>query len=597
MTTALPVQGDPERQRCAGQGANVTLASATATGVQVCLVRADGAEQAIPLTERDFGIWHGYLPGVQAGQRYGYRVHGPMDPTAGLRFDPTRRLIDPYARAIAEDVPGGPVAVMVDETFDWSGDQRPSIPLADSIIYEVHVKGFTQRHPDVPADLRGTYAGLTHPAALEHLVDLGVTAVELLPVHHHVTEPAVADRGLVDYWGYNTLGFLAPHAGYSARCRRGEVGGQVAEFKEMVRALHAAGLEVILDVVFNQTCEGGADGPTLSFRGIDNPNYYRLDPSDRSVYIDTTGCGNSLNTDSIIVLRLIMDSLRTWVEQMHVDGFRFDLATTLGRQNGTFTRTSPFFDLIAQDPVLSTVKLIAEPWDVGQQDSYDIGRFPALWSEWNGAYRDTARDFWRGTGNLLPRYATRVTGSADLYGQGLRRPSASINFVTAHDGFTLADLVAYDHKHNEANGEQNRDGTDANYSWNRGVEGPTDDAQVIAARQQAQRTMLAALLTSFGVPMLLGGDELGRTQQGNNNAYCQDNGISWFDWGIIDAPLLDFTRSLIRLRREHPVLRRRGWLTGASAHEVMWFTPAGAPMTDADWGFDQARAVTIVLDG
>ena len=594
---ALPGAPLPLGVTLDGEGANVTLASATATGVAICLVAADGSEETVPLTERDFGVWHGYLPGIRPGQRYGYRVQGPWDPANGLRFDPTRRLVDPYARAIVEQLPGGPAGVMVDEAFDWAGDAPPRTALADSIVYELHVKGFTQQHPGIEPALRGTYAGLAHPAAIEHLTGLGVTAVELLPVHHHVTEPAVAARGLVNYWGYNTLGFLAPHAGYSARHRAGEHGGQVAEFKEMVKALHAAGLEVILDVVFNHTCEGGADGPTMSFRGIDNANYYRLDPADRSAYLDTTGCGNSLNTDSIIVLRLIMDALRTWVEQMHVDGFRFDLAATLGREHGAFTRTSPFFDIIAQDPVLSTVKLIAEPWDVGQSDSYDIGRFPALWSEWNGAYRDTVRDFWRGTAGLLPRYATRLTGSSDLYGHGLRRPSASINFVTAHDGFTLADLVSYDDKHNQANGEQNRDGTTDNRSWNRGVEGPTDDPQVIADRQQAQRTMLAALLTSFGVPMLLGGDEIGRTQQGNNNAYCQDNEISWLDWGKVDEGLLAFTRDAIRLRRSHPVLRRRAYLSGANARQVLWFTPEGSPMTDDDWAFDQARAIAIVLDG
>jgi isoamylase len=579
------------------EGANFSIISASAESVTLCLLDEAGTETAHPLTERDFGVWHGWLPGVRAGQRYGYRVDGPHDPGRGLRFDPGVVLVDPSARAIigADGTPQ--VGVVVDESFDWGADAGPGTRLADSVVYEVHVKGFTQQHPGVPADLRGTYAGLAHPAAVQHLVDLGVTAVELLPVHHHVSEPFLPARGLTNYWGYNTLGFFAPHAGYSARARTGEVGGQVREFKEMVAALHAAGLEVILDVVFNHTCEAGPDGPTLSFRGIDNPNYYRLQPDDPSAYVDTTGCGNSMNTDSVIVLRLIMDALRYWVEQMHVDGFRFDLAATLGREDGRFSRSSSFFDIIAQDPVLSAVKLIAEPWDVGQGDSYDVGRFPAMWSEWNGGYRDTVRDFWRGTEGLLPAYATRVTGSSDLYGGWLRRPTASINFVTAHDGFTLRDLVSYDVKHNGANGEDNRDGTNDNYSWNRGAEGPTQDPDVLSARAQAQRTMLTALLTSFGVPMLLGGDEIGRTQQGNNNAYCQDGPISWLDWSAADAGLLDFARRLVRLRREHPVLRRRRFLSGAESSEVGWLTPSGAAMTDQDWGDAEARAVAILLDG
>lgn len=598
MTTpALPGVPLPLGVTLDERGANFTLGSATAEGVILCLVDSSGNETAFELAERDYGIWHGYLPDIKAGQRYGYRVHGPWDPDSGLRFDPSLRLVDPYARAICEGTDGGPLGVIVDERFEWADDRRPCIPLADSVIYEVHVKGFTQLHPEIPASVRGTYAGLAHPAALEHLTDLGITAVELLPVHQFITEPQVHDRGLINYWGYNTLGYLAPHAGYSARYRAGDHAGQVAEFKAMVKSLHAVGLEVILDVVFNHTCEGGPNGPTLSFRGIDNSNYYRLDSRNRSAYVDTTGCGNSLNADSIIVLRLIMDSLRMWVQDMHVDGFRFDLAPTLAREHGVFARTSPFFDIVAQDPILSTVKLIAEPWDLGQSDSYDIGRFPALWSEWNGSYRDTIRNFWRSTAGLLPRYATRITGSSDLFGHGLRRPSASINFITAHDGFTLADLVSYDRKHNEANGEDNRDGSDDNLSWNRGAEGSTDDSQIIMARKQAQRTMLAALFTSFGVPMLLGGDEIGRTQQGNNNAYCQDNEISWFDWATVDEELLAFTKRLIQLRRAHPVLRRRRYLTGVEASEVRWFTPSAREMVDADWADDQSRAVAIALNG
>ena len=601
------------------EGANVSIVSATAESVSLCLVGEDGTEERLLLPERDFGVWHGFVPGLSPGQRYGYRVDGPYDPARGLRFDPDKLLVDPTARALHGDLsygpeiydhaPGGggpsgldsaghgPVSVIVDESFDWGDDAPPGYRQSDSVIYEVHVKGFTQQHPNVPIGLRGTYAGLAHPAAVAHLVDLGVTAVELLPVHHSVTEPSVHGHGLVNYWGYNTLGFFAPHEAYSAAARAGRLGGQVAEFKSMVKALHAADLEVILDVVYNHTAEAGADGPTLSFRGLDNVNYYRLAPDDLAAYVDTTGCGNSLNAGSVVVLKLIMDSLRYWVEQMHVDGFRFDLATTLGREGGAFERTSAFFDIIAQDPVLSTVKLIAEPWDVGQGDSYNVGRFPAMWSEWNGGYRDTVRDFWRGTEGLLPAYATRTTGSSDLYGGWLRRPTASVNFLTAHDGFTLADLVSYDTKHNEANLEANRDGTDGNLSWNHGVEGPTDDPAVLASRAQAQRTMLTALLTSFGVPMILGGDEIGRTQRGNNNAYCQDNEFSWFDWDNVDHDLLDFTKRLIRLRREHPVLRRRRFLTGAEAHEVGWFTPSGTAMTDADWSDNGARAIAVYLDG
>ncbi|HTY72979.1 MAG TPA: glycogen debranching protein GlgX [Actinomycetes bacterium] len=617
--TMLPGRPFPVGVTLTPDGANVAVVSASAESATLCLVADDGTEERLPLAERDFGVFHGFVPGVRAGQRYGLRLQGAYDPARGLRFDPDKLLVDPWARAlhgplaygpqIYGHAPGGggpsgldsagsvPVSVVVDDAFDWGADAPPATRNADSIVYEVHVKGFTMRHPEVPPELRGTYAGLAHPAVVSHLVDLGVSAVELLPVHHFLTEPSVHDHGLVNYWGYNTLGYFAPHAAYSAAARSGKLGGQVAEFKDMVKTLHAAGLEVILDVVYNHTAEGGPDGPTLSFRGIDNVNYYRLVPGDPASYVDTTGCGNALDTDSVIVLRLIMDSLRYWVEQMHVDGFRFDLAATLGREGGAFARTSSFFDIITQDPVLSTVKLIAEPWDVGQADSYDVGRFPALWSEWNGAYRDTVRDFWRGSAGLLARYATRVTGSSDLYGGSLRRPTASVNFVTAHDGFTLRDLVSYDTKHNEANREDNRDGTNDNLSWNHGVEGPTDDPTVIASRAQAQRTLLAALLTSFGVPMILGGDEIGRTQQGNNNAYCQDNELTWFDWEAADASLLDFTKRLVRLRRDHPVLRRRRFLSGAEAAEIEWFTPSGEPMSSEDWANADARAVAVYLDG
>ncbi|MBK9739981.1 MAG: glycogen debranching protein GlgX [Actinobacteria bacterium] len=617
---ALPGRPLPIGVEVTPDGANVAVVSGSADSATLCLFDEDGTEDRLLLPERDFGVWHGFVPGVAPGQRYGFRMQGPHEPARGMRFDPDKLLVDPYARALVGDIDYGPaiygyaqgdysrasgidssgsvpLAIVVDEAFDWTGDVRPAIRNADSIVYEVHVKGFTQRHPGVPAELRGTYAGLAHPAAIEHLTNLGVTAIELLPVHHSVTEPGVHARGLVNYWGYNTLGYFAPHAAYSAAVRAGRPGGQVAEFKAMVKSLHAAGLEVILDVVFNHTAEAGADGPTLSFRGLDNANYYRLDPSNPAGYIDTTGCGNSLDSGSVVVLRMIMDSLRYWVQEMHVDGFRFDLAATLGRQDGAFERSSAFFDIIAQDPVLSAVKLIAEPWDVGQGDSYDIGRFPALWSEWNGEYRDTIRDFWRGTSGLLPKYATRVTGSSDVYGGWLRRPTASVNFITAHDGFTLRDLVSYNNKHNEANGEHNADGTGDNRSWNRGIEGPTDDPSVTAQRAQAQRTLLTTLLTSFGMPMLLGGDEMGRTQNGNNNAYCQDNEIAWFDWGAVDEGLLAFTTRLIRLRRQHPVLRRRRYLSGAESGEIAWFTPSGAPMDGGDWADPNARAVSVYLDG
>ena len=601
-------------------GAYVSLQSTYADAVTLCLIDDAGHETQIPIVERDARAWHAFIPGVGAGQRYGYRVSGPYDPSRGLRFNPNKLLIDPYARAICGEVDYGPaiygydmdnptqpsaldsaghvpVGVTVDEAFDWGDDRRPHVRMADSIIYEVHVKGFSARNPEVPTELRGTYAGLAHPASIAYLTQLGVTAVELLPVHQSVTEPSVHAHGLVNYWGYNTVGFFAPNAAYSSAVRAGRVGGQVREFKSMVKALHAAGIEVILDVVYNHTAEGNHLGPTLSFRGLDNPSYYRLDTGDLATYVDTSGTGNSLAAGSVVALRLIMDSLRYWVEEMHVDGFRFDLAAALARQDGSFGQSSAFFDIIAQDPVLSRVKLIAEPWDVGQRDSYDVGRFPALWSEWNGAYRDTVRDFWRSTPGLLSTYSTRITGSSDLYGGQLRRPTASVNFVTAHDGFTLRDLVSYDTKHNEANLENNTDGANDNRSWNCGVEGPTDDPKINALRSREQRALLTTLFTSFGVPMLLGGDEIGRTQQGNNNAYCQDNELAWFDWAAADEELLAFTRRLVAMRREHPVLRRRRFLTGAEAEEIGWFTPAGEPMDARDWADANARAITVYLDG
>jgi isoamylase len=616
---ALPGRAFPLGATPGPDGTNFAVASA-GDGVLLCLFDAGGGERRVALPERDGEVWHGLLPGVGPGQAYGYRVTGPYDPPRGLRCNPAKLLLDPYARAIVGEVRYGPEvlgyaaddpeapstldsaahvprSLVVDPSFDWGARPRPRRGYADTILYEVHVKGFTATHPAVPEALRGTYAGLAHDAAVAHLVDLGVTAVELLPVHHHVPEAFLLDRGLTNYWGYNTIGYFAPHAGYSAAVRAGRPGGQVAEFQGMVDALHRAGLEVVLDVVFNHTAEGNHLGPTLCHRGLHNPGYYRLDPADPRHYLDTTGTGNSLNAASPVSLQLVMDSLRYWLREMGVDGFRFDLAPTLARQEGGFDRLSAFFDLVAQDPVVSRAKLIAEPWDVGRADSYDLGRFPPLWSEWNGRYRDVVRDFWRSHGGLVGEFAARFSGSADLYAAAGRRPTASVNLVTAHDGFTLADLVSYDRKHNQANGEGNRDGSDDNRSWNCGAEGPTSDPGVLQLRARQRRALLATLLLSFGVPMLLGGDELGRTQQGNNNAYCQDNAISWFDWSSPDRQLLAFTRRLVALRRAHPVFRRRRFLTGAEARELRWYTPAGTEMTPANWTDPLARSLAVYLDG
>ena len=539
-------------------GTNFAVASSVADAMTLCLFDGDGRETQVPLRDYDAGIWHGFVPGAGPGQAYGYRAAGPYDPARGLRCNPAKLLLDPYARAISGHVEFGPEvlgyavgnpdapsaldsaghtprSLVVDGAFGWTDGSPLRRRYSDTIIYEMHVKGFTMRHPGVPAELRGTYAGLAHEAAVAYLVDLGVTAVELLPVHQNVPEGFLVQRGLTNYWGYNTIGYFAPHNGYSAAVRAGRPGGQVAEFKAMVDALHAAGLEVILDVVFNHSAEADQMGPTLCFRGLDNPAYYRLDPADPSHYIDTTGCGNSLNAGDTLTLQLIMDSLRYWLTEMHVDGYRFDLAPSLARQEGGFDQMSAFFDLVAQDPVVSQAKLIAEPWDVGQMDSYDVGRFPPLWREWNGKYRDAMRDFWRSHPIGIGEFATRFCGSADLYsGAGRRRPTASVNLFTVHDGFTLADLVSYNDKHNEANGENNRDGTDDNRSWNCGTEGPTADPAILALRVRQARAMLTTELLSFGVPMLLGGDERGRTQQGNNNAYCQDNELTWFDWSSAD---------------------------------------------------------------
>ena len=532
-----------------GVGTNFAVFSEMAEQVELCLFDEDGTESRIPLREVDGFVWHGYLPSVGPGQRYGYRVHGPYNPSAGQRCDPAKLLLDPYAKAVegsvswdpavfsyqfqdpslrnqADSAPHVPRSVVINPYFDWSGDRAPRTQYHDSVIYEAHVKGLTRLHPDVPEDERGSYLGLAHPAIIEHLQRLGITAIELMPVHQFVSDSGLEQRGLSNYWGYNTIGFFAPHNAYAASGQRGQ---QVQEFKAMVRAMHEAEIEVILDVVYNHTAEGNQLGPTLSFRGLDNTAYYRLVDDDPQYYMDTTGTGNSLLMRNPQVLQLIMDSLRYWVIEMHVDGFRFDLAAALARQFHEVDRLSSFFDVVQQDPVVSQVKLIAEPWDVGD-GGYQVGNFPPLWSEWNGKYRDTVRDLWRGQSATLPEFASRLTGSSDLYQSDGRSPVASVNFVTAHDGFTLADLVSYDHKHNEANGEDNHDGTDDNRSWNCGAEGPTDDPAIGALRARQQRNFLATLLLSQGVPMLLAGDELGRTQRGNNNAYCQDNEISWLAW-------------------------------------------------------------------
>jgi isoamylase len=603
-----------------GGGTNFAVASSVAERVDLCLFDETGAEDRVSLRDFDAGVWHGFVPGVGAGQRYGYRVTGRYDPARGLRCNPAKLLLDPYAKALAGTVTPGPEilayaapgsddpstadsaakvprSLVTSEEFDWTDQDRPAHRYQDTIIYEAHVKGLTMRHPDVPPPLRGSYAGLAHEAVLGHLLDLGVTTLELLPVHESVPESFLVERGLTNYWGYNTIGYFAPHQAYSAAVRAGRPGGQVAEFKAMVNALHRAGLEVLLDVVFNHTAEGNQLGPTLCFRGLDNQAYYRLDDGDPRHYYDTTGTGNSLNAGDPVTLRLIMDSLRYWVTQMHVDGFRFDLAPTLGRQEGGFAQVSAFFDLVAQDPVVSQVKLVAEPWDVGQADSYDLGRFPPLWREWNGRYRDSMRDFWRSHPVGLREFATRFCGSADLYAGARRRPTASVNLITVHDGFTLRDLVSYNDKHNEANGESNRDGTTDNRSWNCGAEGQTADAGIQALRARQSRAMLTTLLLSFGVPLLLGGDEMGRTQLGNNNAYCQDNELTWLDWARADRELLDFTRRVIALRKAHPVFRRRRFLAGTEAADLRWFTPAGSAMSPAEWSDDSSLAIALYLDG
>lgn len=606
-----------------GGGTNFSLFSENAERVELCLFDESDREERVVLANHTAHNWHAYLPGVGPGQRYGYRVHGPWEPKAGHRFNPSKLLIDPYAKAIegpirfgrarvlayspvGEDVrdeedsaPAIPRCVVIDEAFDWEGDAPLARPWAETVIYELHVKGFTQRLPGVREDLRGTYAGLASEAAIAYLQELGVTAVELLPVHHIADEQFLVERGLANYWGYSTIGFLAPHAAYAATGTRGE---QVREFKGMVKALHRAGIEVILDVVYNHTAEGNHLGPTLGFKGVDNVAYYRLVPGDPRHYMDFTGTGNSLNPVNPSVLRLIMDSLRYFVIECHVDGFRFDLASALARELYDVDKLSAFFDVIHQDPVLSQVKLIAEPWDVGP-GGYQVGNFPILWSEWNGMYRDTMRDFWRGH-TAVAEFARRFTGSSDLYQDDGRHPSASINFVTCHDGFTLRDLVSYDRKHNEANLEDNRDGSDDNRSWNCGVEGETDDPEINAVRDRQTRNFLATLLLSQGAPMLLAGDELRNTQRGNNNAYCQDNELSWLEWELGDRErgMLEFTKRLLRLRAEHSVFRRSAFLTGearqgSGAPDVWWFRPDGRRMTQSDWSRGDAFALGAFLNG
>lgn len=627
-----------------GEGTNFSLFSENATKVELCLFDESGRETRIELVEEDNYIWHGYVPGVQPGQRYGYRVHGFYNPLAGHRFNPNKLLIDPYAKAIAGDLKFGqelfgydteaelppsppedeqdddyiepsldlfideldsahliPKCIVVDDSFDWGGDRILDTPWHETVIYETHVKGFTMLHPDIPEHLRGTYAGLAHPAAIAHLKSLGITAIELLPVHHFNACPGhLVEHGLRNYWGYDSINYMAPYSGYSAS---GIMGEQVREFKQMVKAMHAAGIEVILDVVYNHTGEGNHLGPTVSFRGIDNAAYYRLVEDNPRYYMDFTGCGNSLNVRHPQILKLIMDSLRYWVLEMHVDGFRFDLASALARELYEVDSLAAFFDIIHQDPVLSVIKLIAEPWDVGE-GGYQVGKFPLLWSEWNGKYRDTIRDLWRSEHSGMAEFAYRFTGSSDLYEINGRRPHASINFITAHDGFTLNDLVSYNEKHNEANGEDNRDGESYNRSWNCGEEGLTDDPVVQQLRARQQRNFLATMMLSQGVPMLLGGDEIGRSQNGNNNTYCQDNELSWFDWDLRkkNADLLEFTRQLIQFRMQHPIFRRRHWFQGREIHgsgviDIGWFNPDGTTMSEEQWHDGSAKSISIFLNG
>lgn len=611
-----------------GRGTNFSLYSEHAERVELCLFDAVDSQresQRIRLREQTDNVWHAYLPDIVPGQLYGYRVHGPYDPAAGHRFNAHKLMLDPYAKVIArktewddslwsyrigddrgdlsfderDSAAFAPLAAVVDQAFTWGDDRPPRHPWNHTVIYEAHVKGLTALHPDVPENLRGTYSGIHSPAVIDHLRQLGVTAVELLPVHHHVDDRHLIDRGLRNYWGYNTLNFFAPEPTYGSSASPMDV---LFEFKSMVRNLHAADIEVILDVVYNHTAEGNQLGPTMSYRGIDNAAYYRLAPDPR-YYMDFTGCGNTFNMTNPRVLQMIMDSLRYWITEMHVDGFRFDLASTLARELHDVDKLGSFFDIIHQDPIISQVKLIAEPWDLGE-GGYQVGNFPALWSEWNGKYRDCVRRFWKGDGGMVSEFATRFLGSSDLYEWSSRKPHASINFVTCHDGFTLNDLVSYDHKHNEANGENNRDGADHNDSWNCGVEGPTDDPEIKSLRERKKRSFLATLLLSQGVPMLLAGDELSHSQGGNNNAYCQDNEITWIDWNLAESQesLVEFTRSLARLRHEHPVFRRRRFfhgrkLQGRDVPEVAWLDPTGEEMTEEAWNESFVRCLGVLLTG
>lgn len=610
-----------------GAGTNFALFSDAAERVDLCLIDEDCQEVRIPLTEVDAHVWHCYLPGIQPGQRYGYRVHGPYNPREGQRCDPSKLLVDPYARAFDGEFDGDAslfsydindpenpdgrntedslghtmTSVVINPFFDWGSDRAPKIPYHETVIYETHVKGMTMTHPEVPESLRGTYAGLAHPAVIKYLKDLGVTAVELMPVHQFLQDDRLRDLGLRNYWGYNTFGFFAPQQDYASSARPGAA---VSEFKGMVRAYHEAGMEVILDVVYNHTAEGNHLGPTICFRGIDNAAYYRLVDGDPFHYMDYTGTGNSFNVRHPHSLQLIMDSLRYWVTEMHVDGFRFDLASTLAREFHDVDRLATFFDLVQQDPVVSQVKLIAEPWDVGE-GGYQVGNFPPLWTEWNGKYRDTVRDFWRGEPATLGEFASRITGSSDLYANNGRRPTASINFITAHDGFTLNDLVSYNEKHNEANEEGNRDGESHNRSWNCGVEGPTDDPEITALRERQRRNFLTTLMLSQGTPMISHGDEMGRTQNGNNNVYCQDNETAWVDWRLAEenSGLVAFTRRLARIRAKHPVFRRRSFLAGGPLgtnvrdRDIAWLVPSGKLMTQDDWGFAFGRSLMVYLNG
>jgi isoamylase len=611
-----------------GNGVNFALFSDNATGVELCLFDASenvkDPEERIRITERTHQIWHCYLPDIRPGQLYGYRVHGPFEPEQGHRFNANKVLIDPYAKAIsgtikwhdslfgyelghhAEDLsfstsdssPYVPKAVVVDSSFDWEDDQPPRTPYHQSVIYETHVKGFTQLHPDIPEAIRGSYAAIGHPASINYLTELGVTAIELMPVHHFVNDRHLTEKGLSNYWGYNTIGFFAPDVRYA---RNVESGQQVQEFKQMVKELHKAGIEVILDVVYNHTGEGNHMGPTLSLKGIDNSSYYRLVDDDKRYYNDYTGTGNTLNAMLPNVLRYIMDSLRYWITEMHIDGFRFDLAATLARELHEVNRLSGFFDIIYQDPIISQVKLIAEPWDVGE-DGYQVGNFPPGWAEWNGKFRDCIREYWIGADSMLGEFGQRFTGSPDLYQEDYRKPTASINFITAHDGFTLNDLVSYNEKHNEANGEDNNDGESHNRSWNCGVEGPTNDPEIIKLRDRQKRNLLTTLFLSQGVPMLVAGDEFGRTQLGNNNAYCQDNEISWLNWAEADNNLRAFTQRLISLRKQHPIFRRRKWfrgkpVKGKGPEDIAWFLPEGGEMEDHNWDHDFARSLGIYLNG